>query len=55
MAMNLNVSPRSPTKEKSKQLYDVYQKLLEERIISEIGDDEIIAHFEIVTQQKKLH
>ena len=50
--MNLNVSPRSPTKEKSKQLYDVYQKLLEERIISEIGDDEIIAHYEIVTQQK---
>ena len=41
--------------EQYKQLYDVYQKLLEERIISEIGDDEIIAHYEIVTQQKKLH
>ena len=45
----------SLTEEQAKQLYDVYQKLLEERIISEIGDDEIIAHFEIVTQQKKLH
>lgn len=43
----------SLTEEQSKQLYDVYQKLLEERIISEIGDDEIIAHYEIVTQQKK--
>ena len=45
----------SLTEEQSKQLYDVYQKLLEERIISGIGDDEIIAHYEIVTQQKKLH
>ena len=45
----------SLTEEQSKQLYDVYQKLLEERIISGIGDDEIIVHYEIVTQQKKLH
>ena len=45
----------SLTEEQSKQIYDVYQKLLEESVISEIGDDEIIAHYEIVTQQKKLH
>ena len=45
----------SLTEEQFKQLYDVYQQLLEERIISEIGDDEIIAHYEIVKQQKKLH
>ena len=44
----------SLTEEQSKQLFDVYQMLLEERIL-EIGDDEIIAHYEIVTQQKKLH
>ena len=42
----------SLTEEQSKQLYGVYQKLLGERIISEIGDDEIIAHYKIVTQKK---
>jgi len=45
----------SLTEEQSKQLYDVYQKLLEAHIILEIGDDEIIDYYEIVTQQKKLH
>ena len=42
----------SHTEERSKQLYDVYQKFLEERIISEIDHDEIIAQYKIVTQQK---
>ena len=42
----------SLTEEQSKQLYDVYQKLLEAHIILEIGDDEIIDYYEIVTQQK---